>query len=325
MDLVTLSLLVVLEVALLLGIVLAVLWRNNKVMRQQLRMQEQPSASAADSFASIESGYLPYLEKEILATRERLELSATESGVDAGLPVALQQRLTALEAEKKVAESCNDYPERRWEFVSECFRPRVNEPSEAAAESSEVERINELHSVLNQQGDTLLTMRQVLDQAKLDPQAEFIEALEKQLHQLEQRYREAGTCIDIMQQENDRLLAKVDRKDVRIEQIEEEKSENVAGLEEQLGRQRRNISELHHMIDGLQIEAEKAEQLRAKLDQFELASRDMNMCIQVLEEENEFLQEQIKALLHSDDSSSVYDKANKENNREALHQQIADL
>lgn len=421
MDMVTLILFVVLEVVLLLGFAIFVLWCKYKVMRHRLRAQAPP-VPVDEDFASIESGYLPYLEKEIIATRSRLELSETESG-DADLPDALRQRLIALEAEKKVAESCNDYPERQWEFVTEYFQPQVDEseeeevaeevddallqaqtriqslekfrdnffalknevdtledakqrladkleqllpeaeragelqslledlngqqnklkdrleqlenqaenlepPAAEPAESAavhEAERIGELQGVLNQQGSTLTTMRQVLDQIKQDPQAELIEALEKELHDLEQRYREASTCIEIMQQENDRLQEKVDRKDYRLEQVEAERNESVADLQEQVGKQKRSVSELQEMVNGLQLEAEKAEQVQAKLDQFNLASRDMNMCIQVLEEENEFLQEQIKTLLQADESSSVYDKVDEENNSEALKQQIEDL
>ncbi len=415
MDLVTLSLFIVLEVALLLGFAIVLLWRKHKVLRGQLRAQEHAALQPPENFASIESGYLPYLEKEILATRSRLELSAAESGSDDTLPVALQQRLTALEAEKKVVESCNDYPERQWEFVTEYFLPEASEPEEAiaeetddalaqaqtriqslekfrdnfftlkneldaleearqelasrldellpeterseelqslldamtgqwqqlqhrlaqmegqgegiaaSAETSVAVRIDELHGVLSQQGDTLMTMRQVLDQVKEDPQAESIEALEKQLQELEQHYREANTCIEIMQQENERLQEKIDRKEDRIEQVKAEKNESVNDLAEQVDRQKRNIGELQDMVGELQLEAGKAEQLQAKLDQFDLASRDMNMCIQVLEEENAFLQEQIKALLQAEDGGSVYDKTDETGDSEALQQEIAGL
>jgi predicted nucleotide-binding protein (sugar kinase/HSP70/actin superfamily) len=49
------------------------------------------------------------------------------------------------------------------------------------------------------------------------------------------------------------------------------------------------------------------------------------MCIQVLEEENQFLQEQIAELLKSDDSQSVYDKTDEQKDSAELEAQIEAL
>jgi chromosome segregation ATPase len=346
------ALFVALEMVLLSGGALFLLYRKYVLLRKRLDEQPAPVAEPA-TFDSIESGYFPYLEKELLATHACLEQIRNSADVDEIQVQALENRVNLLEAEKQVVESSNDYPDRHWEFVLESFKP-VPEELDQTHESGDAETVEDteadqhelqadadsqdiaeedqssgsdaqvevLQDNMRQQGIVLDDIRQALQQVRQDPQAEAIEKLEQQLKKLEQRYREASTCIDIMGQENDRLQEKIDHRDHRIGLVEAEKTESVADLEEQLDKQKRSVSELHSLVDGLQLETEKANQLQNKLDQFELASRDMNMCIQVLEEENQFLQEQIAALLKADDGESVYDKAGDNNELAELQAQI---
>lgn len=345
----TFALFVALEVALLFGGALFLLYRKYLKLRKQLNDLPVPVA-VPENFDSIESGYFAYLEKELLATQARLEQAENESDVDAIKVETLRTRLTLFEAEKHVVESTNDYPDRHWEFVLERFRPVIEEPEpgqepdDAEPDNAESQpdiisedspgagetsgsglQVEALQDNLNQQGIALDSMRQVLRQVKQDPQAELIDQLEQQLQKLERRYQEANTCIEIMGQENDRLQEKIDHRNYRIDQVEAEKTESVADLEEQLDKQKRSITDLHNMVGDLQLETEKAAQLQEKLDQFALASRDMNMCIQVLEEENQFLQEQIAELLKSDDSQSVYDKTGEQKDSAELEAQIEAL
>ena len=51
----------------------------------------------------------------------------------------------------------------------------------------------------------------------------------------------------------------------------------------------------------------------------------MNMCIQVLEEENEFLQEQIRSLLQMEQGDSVYRKEGLEDRIATSEQKVAEL
>jgi uncharacterized coiled-coil protein SlyX len=99
----------------------------------------------------------------------------------------------------------------------------------------------------------------------------------------------------------------------------------VSDLEEQLGKQKRSVNELHDMLSELQLEAGKAAELEGKLAQVDLASRDMNMCIQVLEEENEFLQEQVRGLLQLDEGDSMYQKEDMEKKLAAVEAQVEEL
>ena len=337
MDSVTISLFAVLEVAMFLGIAVFVLWRRNTRLHRQVRALKEQVTDAPEGFASVESGYLAYLEEQILDTRARLELSESEAGSGTSLPDALNQRLVLLEAERTVAGLCNDYPERRWEHVAEHFQPDIPEPDvpEALPQEPEpaqiqpdenpVQSVEGLQDVLGEQGKVIQSLVRVVAQGKQDPGPDLVHELEGQILELERHYREASTCIEIMRQENERLQNKVDRKDQRIDRTEAQMNESVADLQEQLGKQQRNMAELHELVGGLQLEAEKAVELQAKLEQFDLASRDMNMCIQVLEEENEFLQAQVRSLLQLDEGDSVYQKEELENRIAESEQQVAEL
>ena len=234
MDTAEVLLFVSLEITVLLGIAVVLLNRNRRKLQDQLQELIRVNASPGkEAFDSITSGYLPYLENLILASRNQLEESnSTETKTADPTVDAIRYHLSFLEAEKKVVELCNDFPDKRWEHITELFTP----PAEPTGED----------------GNADATTTQNTGEKK-------------------------------------------------------ESDEGVASeLAEQLDKQKKKIFELHHLIDDLNLEAEKAEALQEKLDQFELASRDMNMCIQVLEEENGFLQEQIRSLLQLDNKESVY-------------------
>ena len=195
-----------------------------------------------------------------------------------------------------------------------------------ASKDEESRRIHKLNDLMGQQHDVITSLKQTVGQVKEDPSADLIQNLEVHLKELEQRYRESSHCLEIMTAENERLQDKVNRKDDRIQRTETEKAQSVSELGEQIDKQKQKMSELYSLVDGLQLEAEKSEALQGKLDQFDLSNRDMNMCIQVLEEENEFLQEQIRSLLQMDEGKSIYNSDDAASNDDAeLQQQLASM
>ena len=225
MDVVSLILFVVLEAALLLGVALVLLWRQNKQLQLRLCELEAQPVADAPGFASVESGYLPYLEKEIIETRALLEQVESGSGDDSTLPDALRYRLDFMEAEKKVTELCNDHPKDRWQHVADHFQPPAAEADseEAPAQEADIQPgsgdMEELQGLLGQQGDSIQSLREVIMQVKADPRAELIDQLEEKIVELEHRYREANTCMEIMDQENTRLQDKVERKDQYLDHV----------------------------------------------------------------------------------------------------------
>lgn len=429
---------VALEVALLLGLFVGLLARRQKRLKTRLQAFEAAQSDPAEEkFASMESGYLPYLEQQLAQTREQLEQGADAADDDQAQQAALHRRMELLQAEKALTEHCNDYPEQRWAQVATLYAVAAAQPdtnpgadtvdasqagddplaqahariaglekfrdnffqlrnelkalaldkdalaeqlaqllpeAERSAElqallsrlneqnarlNSELEQLEaqasrqeqgdaivpavgaevdeaaagELHSALGRQGEVIEAIKGTLAQAGDAPSAELVADLSRQVKTLEQRYREATTCLDVMGQENERLQEKVERKDAHIAHAETESRENVSDLQDQLGKQKQKLSELTDLLGTLQLEAEQAETLRAKFEQLELAGRDMNMCIQILEEENQFLQEQVRALLQLDEGESVYtaeqaaaeaDGASLQAELEALQSKLAD-
>jgi hypothetical protein len=397
MELVTIGLLLALEALVLLAALVVVLARRQRNLRRQLEQLSERN-QAEPGFASVESGYLAFLEKQIVDTRARLELA--EAG-DAGFLEALSNRLVLLESEKKVTELCNDYPARHWEHIRACFVPFIDQPEAGApapdggGDDGELERarkriqalekfrghffsvkkqlteleatrqklveqldlllpeaqrseqlrvlltelaeqkrrlqddmealesragaepvldaepdsaphIGTLQTALSGQVNAIQSLQHLLLQARQEPDQTSIEQMEKHIAQLERQCREANTCVEIMEQENRRLQHRVEGAGVRADRAAADSRESVAELQQQLDKQKRTISQLHEMLDGLKQEAEQAQALRGQVERLERTGREMSMCVETLEDENEFLQEQIRALLHLDHSQTVY-------------------
>ncbi|UCE77597.1 MAG: hypothetical protein JSU62_05315 [Gammaproteobacteria bacterium] len=405
MELVTIGLLLALEALVLLAALAVVLGRRQRNLRQQLE-QLSKRDQAEPGFASVESGYLAFLETQIVDTRARLELAEAETAADGGFLEALSNRLVLLESEKKVAELCNDYPARRWEHIRACFVPFI-EQAEAAApapaadrEDGELDRLRKriqslekfrghffslkkqvtelegtrqrlveqletllpeaqrseqlqalltemaeqkrrlqddmdaldagpadaqsgaepaqdaepdsaphigtLQTALSGQVNAIQSLQHLLLQARQEPDQTLIEEMEKHIAQLERQCREANTCVEIMEQENQRLQHRVERAGLRADRAAADSRESVAELQQQLDKKKRTITELHERLVSLKLEAEQAQALRSQVERLERTSRDMAMCVETLEEENEFLQEQIRALLQLDQDQTVY-------------------
>ncbi len=330
MDILVIILLCAMEAALLLGIAVVLLKRKNVHLQQQLETAAK-QAQPDDEFESISSGYLSYLERQIIDTRSQQQLQPTDEEVDVRLTEALNRRLDLLEAEKKVTECCNDYPERRWEHVAAHFaEPQLaeeasqNEQSVDSADIPESERgeVKRLVSVLDQQGNALSSLRAVFEQAKEQPDTAAFTELETQLRELERRFDEATTCVEIMEQENHRLQHQMEHEE---QQAERERHEDAAEFSHQLGKQKQNISALYDMVGELQLEAEKATALHAQLDQFENNAREMSLCIETMEEENLFLRNQVEALQSIDKKRSEEEQTAAGEANEAAARRIESL
>ncbi len=318
MDAVEVFLFVSLELAVLLGIAVFLLNRNRRQLLARLQeLAREDSPPDNEAFDSITSGYLPYLENLILESRDQLEASgAAETGTAPDDPTveAIRYRLSLLEAEKKVVELCNDYPDRRWQHITELFTPPEETTEEPAEDGDDLAKLREKIKRLEKFRDHFFSMKKQLQELETSRQ-KLSDQLEALIPEAE-RSEALQTLLDTMNEQRDRLQAELDQLESQSDELaktarqdthsQEEKDETTSELAAQLDKQKRKIFELHHLVDDLHLEAEKAEALQTTLDQFDLANRDMNMCIQVLEEENQFLQEQIKSLLKLGESESVY-------------------
>ena len=329
MGMADILLLGILELAALLGVAVFILYRKRKQLQAELHALTLASKTP-QTFESIASGYLPYLEKQILESREQLESSEGTDEPDNASVEALNYRLSLLEAEKKVTERCNDYPESRWDHVTELFTPPETpepepEPDESPEEQPEdgnaLDKAQARIKSLEKFRDNFFAMKKQLQalEASRDKLTEQLEALLPEA----ERSEELKALLDNLNAQHERLQDEMAQLESQSDELtksastnssntESPESDSISELSNQIETQKRKMSELHHLVDDLQLEAEKAEALQAQLDQFDLSTRDMNMCIQVLEEENQFLQEQIKSLLQMSEDESVYDSNDSE-------------
>lgn len=147
---------------------------------------------------------------------------------------------------------------------------------------------------------------------------ELFEQLQQQTASLERTIQESKVCMEILESENDRLQEELTGFESRYNEmceqlesgeftstssIETESNENLNQLKSTLEEQDKQISELSHTVDDLQLEAEQAEKLKATLQEFTKGSQEMMTCITILEEENERLLEEVEEVKNAKNSS----------------------
>lgn len=139
-------------------------------------------------------------------------------------------------------------------------------------------------TALSGQVNAIQSLQHLLLQARQEPDQTLIEEMEKHIAQLERQCREANTCVEIMEQENQRLQHRVERAGLRADRAAADSRESVAELQQQLDKKKRTITELHERLVSLKLEAEQARALRGHVE------------LQQLQEEIRTRDEKLKAL-----------------------------
>ena len=148
-----------------------------------------------------------------------------------------------------------------------------SEPAEARsgaepvlnAERDSAPHIGTLQTALSGQVSAIQSLQHLLLQARQEPDQTSIEQMEKHIAQLERQCREANTCVEIMEQENQRLQHRVERAGLCADRAAADSRESVAELQQQLDKKKRTITELHERLVSLKLEAEQAQALRGQL------------------------------------------------------------
>ncbi|VAW80084.1 hypothetical protein MNBD_GAMMA15-1209 [hydrothermal vent metagenome] len=247
----------------------------------------------------------------------------------------LQAQVQSL-TENAEKSSPEDFDSKHWQHATDLFTP----PEAPETEPELVETVEEETSDENSLSKALTRIRRLekfrdnfFDMKKRLKELE--DSKQKLVFQLEalipeaERSEELLALLDTMNAQRDRLeaeLAQLESQSDELAKAGPEKTasedDSISELETQVSQQKKKMSELHHLVDSLNLEAENTAALQTELDKVDLSNRDMNMCIQVLEEENQFLQEQIKTLLQADEKDSIYDSDKPENNDSELQQEV---
>ena len=308
-----LPLLVGLEIMLLLLIVaVAMTWRSLALGRRVRELlAREPEVIEADAMP-----YEAYLRDELLKTRTLLEQQA-EAG-DAPDWLSARQRFLELELEARaVADDPMAFQERLdtgFQALLEQYRPQAEAesetvqladaaptvaepasqeeaPSRIAEEELHQKEVSRLRDLIGHQQDAMRNLR-----AELEARAgelDELDAILAQLDAFEAQTAELVRCIQVLEQENERL------KQLRAEGEAAgagTNPEELDHLKHMVNDQQSTIGKLQDLLEQLRPEAGKAHELEDMLNDMVKSNRELNTCVTVLEDENRSLRDQINSL-----------------------------
>ncbi len=163
--------------------------------------------------------------------------------------------------------------------------------------------VNKLKDIIYDQENALSSMQKNLARAIKDaPQdSEPLNELHQQFSSLERQILDSKMCMDILEAENERLQDELHKIKAGASEDAESDSDGEVSIEisqikEVVKQQKERIKQLQAIIESLEIDTGKAEELKTHLSAFTRSSEEMMSCITILEEENERLQDEVHTI-----------------------------
>lgn len=308
-----LPLLIGLEVLLLVSIVAVAMTLRSRALSRQVRelLAREPEVIEADAVP-----YEAHLRDELLKTRTLLEQQGEEE--DAPDWLRARQRFLELELEaREVAEDPLAFQEKLdagFQALLEQYRPApevvtetvqlVEEtapaeagesPAEASARISDDElhkkEVLRLRDLIGHQQDAMRNLRTELESRA--GEIDELEAIVAQLDAFEAQTAELVRCIEVLEQENERLKQARKEGGIAGAGTSPEELDRLKGM---VNDQQSTIGKLQGMLEQLRPEAGKAHALEGMLDKVVKSNKELNTCVKVLENENQHLRDQLDSL-----------------------------
>lgn len=233
------------------------------------------------------------LARQMLAARHQflqlemdMQRQASEQDVEAqrrSVIEGMQALLAGLTAHAEAVET--DVVSDATEAASTDSAPRLR-----SEEDKLREQISYLRSVIDNQHSVMRELRQLLEEHGGDSE-ELQEALRK-LSDAEAQGIELGRCLEVMEQENERLKLVAGRNEGPSAAV----NPDADMLRDLVGSQQRTISKLQHMLQTLAPDSGKAGELADAIGKIQRANNELNSCVMVLEDENTMLRGQVETL-----------------------------
>jgi predicted RNase H-like nuclease (RuvC/YqgF family) len=328
-----LPLLLWMELLLVLLIVAVVLTLRNRALSRKLHDLQGRESGV------IEAGgvsYSAYLRDELLKARALLEQHAGGEGAPAWLlarrrfleleldaqavagdPMAFQEKLDG--GFQALLDECRPAPEDNIEDKAEDVQ-LVEEPEpEPEAEEADVQQpvnarvsdddlhkkeVMRLRDLIGHQQDAMRNLRTELESRS--GEIDELETIVAQLDAFEKQMTELVRCIEVLEQENERL------KQAREEGVVTgpgTSPEELNRLKEMVNDQHSTIGNLQTMLEQLRPEAGKAHDLEDMLNDVVKSNKELNTCIMVLEDENQSLRDQLNTQEKQGDTPGETDGA----------------
>lgn len=153
------------------------------------------------------------------------------------------------------------------------------------------EEIDHLKQVINNQQDAMAALRAKVREFENEHQG--AEDVLQKLDEFEKRSNELQRCLQVLEQENERL------KSVRSQRhthVAGRQPEQLNGLRSMVGEQQHTIAKLQSLINTLAPEAGRARELADAFASVQHANQELNGCVAVLEDENALLRSELEEI-----------------------------
>lgn len=306
----------------LVGLVVAVgFGLRSRWLAQRLRALEHSARKAEPAAEPV--SYEQYLRDEVLRNQEFIERAGSSEDAangEAATLLAMRKRFLEIELEarkleanpvafqEQIAAGMNELiealrPEPETVAVSADVQADVQasgepqppaEPDAAAhreIHDTHDEELGHLKQVINNQQDSMDALRAKLRENENELQG--VEGVLEKLDEFEKRSIELQRCLEVLEQENDRLKAV--KADGRGAGAATEPAQ-LDGLKSMVGEQQATIGKLQSLIRELAPEAGKAKELAEVFTSIQHANQELTGCVAVLEDENALLRSELEEI-----------------------------
>ena len=262
---------------------------RDEVLRNQELIER---AEAAQGVAERNVGGLFAMRKRFLEIElEARELEANPVAFQARIAEGMQSLIEQLRPEPETVSAQADVAADAQAPVEPDASPEQESSVPRETHDTHDEELDHLKQVINNQQDAMAALRAKLREFESEHQG--AEDLLQKLDEFERRSKELQRCLQVLEQENDRLKAV--RSQPRTGAAGTQ-PEQLNGLRSMVGEQQHTIAKLQSLINKLAPEAGKARELADAFASMQHANQELNGCVAVLEDENALLRSELEEI-----------------------------
>ncbi len=276
--------------------------------------------------------YVELLQSEILKAEARLARLAQDKEANPEEKRLIETRLAFLRAERRAIDTSGNDEDAFWTKIADDlapFLPKGDDDTDSTAEGPRSAVLESLQTQIDAYKTRIANLEQFKDRFfELKARLADSHALNEQVHTEVEKIipaaeqpPELADAMARLRQENKDLsgeLAQVEEEFAalmrNVQAAEARKSEASDGVNQASGQIERSldrvkqilvtkeeqISALQGLVNELQLELKEKERLQAAIDDLAAQNRELDNVVTILQDENNFLQEQISVLLRQE-------------------------
>ena len=257
---------------------------RDEVLRNQELIER---ADAGQELAGLFATRKRFLEIEL----EARELEANPVAYQARIAEGMQALIEQLRPEPETVSARTEVAADAQASVEPDSSPEQESSVPRETHDTHDEELDHLKQVINNQQDAMAALRVKLREFESEHQG--AEDVLQKLDEFERRSSELQRCLQVLEQENDRLKSlrsqpRTGAAGTRPEQLN--------GLRSMVGEQQHTIAKLQSLINKLAPEAGKARELADAFASMQHANQELNGCVAVLEDENALLRSELEEI-----------------------------